>query len=72
MMPNVGDSIKVARGYLPDWFDDSWLKVLRFDSGYPIVNFYHETPDHQGGDPSVDINEDSAISPEIIIEVRPA
>ena len=68
----VGHSLKVVPGYLPGWYDGAWLPVVGFDSGYPLIHLYHETPNPRGGGVTVDQDETCAISVEIIQEVQPA
>lgn len=61
---SVGTMIKLVPGYLPSYFDDKILVVTKIQStegiSYPYALFYS---------PKDNLNQESAISPEIIKEV---
>lgn len=67
---NVGSFIKGDPRYLDDRYDNQWLEVIKIEDGYPFVRFEKWTTVKGANGQPVDVDEISALSPEIIEEVQ--
>lgn len=68
---NPGDMIQLKPGHVPNWFDGKGLEVKKIEqhSGvwYPFVRFFHQEQNIVSGEWSTVIDEESAVSSEIIL-----
>lgn len=67
----VGTVIRLKPGYLPEFFDNRDLVVTKLEeySGvwYPFVRFFREEQDPETKQMVTVLDEESAVSPEIIL-----
>ena len=70
---DVGMQIRLRPGFLPPFFDSQWLVVTKIDQGYPFARFY-QAEQYEDDNGSVQTNvimdEESAVSPDIILGVQ--
>lgn len=69
---NAGNFVKIKGDFIPPYFLDVQIPVTKIDSGYPFVHFYKEESYQDEFDEirtKVVCDEESAVSPELILEV---